>query len=91
MYSYDRTHIAAWKPWVDDISGAEGFTLPLVAKGRKIGRATMKKGYGPLSNKWFCALYFGGGAPVVTGEGDTPARASADARKILEKAISVVR
>lgn len=84
-----RAKAAGWKPWTDPDWKDEGFKVGLEADGKNVGTATMSKP--KTGDKWLCRVYFGGGAPVVVGEGKVPAQAAADARQKLERAISVIR
>ncbi len=79
---------AAWKPWSDPTWHDEGFKTSLEVDGQNVGYATMSK---PKGDSWLCRVYFGGGAPIVTGKGKVPAQAAADARQKLERSIEVLR
>lgn len=77
---------SGWQPWSDPTWKNEGFQIAL----GDIGYATMSKPKKPGA-PWLCRVYFGGGAPTVTGEGKVPAQAASDAKQKLERVISVLR
>jgi hypothetical protein len=80
---------AGWQPWSDPAWKDAGFKTSLEADGKNIGTATMSKP--KRGDQWLCRVYFGGGPPVVVGEGKVPAQAASDARQKLEKALTALR